>query len=133
MIDEDEAANASKVSVNTGRELKHQRRAISHRAGNIGQDEKVSVPRAARAKAQVGQCAAMLQGGADGAAEIDPAAWRAVKPAAQSHTETARERRQGVARGLVVEVGIRGEGHPPRVAKLSLAARVHSELAGFDA
>lgn len=58
--------------------------------------------RAPRAKAQVGQCATVLQGGADGATEIDPAAWRGVKPAAQAQAEAARERRQSFARGFVL-------------------------------
>jgi len=90
------------------------------------------VARAPRAKAQLGQCATVLQGGADGAAEIDPAAWRGVKPAAQAQAEVARERRQRVTRGFIFQVGIRCEWRAPSVAQRSLAASVHTRLAGFD-
>src|SRR5207245_6307176 len=121
-IDEDEALHAPEVSVCAGYQLEHQRRAVAHGARNVSQNEKVGVARAPRAKAQFGQRTAVLQGGADSAAEIDLAAWRSVKPAAQAQAEAARERRQGVARGLVLEIGICRERRAPRTAERSLPA-----------
>ena len=84
-----------------------------------------SVWRGRRArKRKFGQRAAALNRGADGAPEIDPAALARVQPPAQSHPEASRDRRQGIARGLVFEIGISRERGPPDFAPRSLAARV---------
>src|SRR4029077_1108634 len=104
-IDKDETADAPESSVHTRRQFKHQRRAVAYRARNVGQKEKIDVARAPGAEAQVGHYAAVLQRGPDGAAEIDPAPRRGVQPASESYAEASSERRQGVARGFVIEVG----------------------------
>ncbi len=112
MVHVDETADAAEASARARHQFEHQLRGVADRTRDVGEDYEIDVTRASRAEIEIDQRAAALHRGANRAAEIDSAGLRETQPASESNPEASNQRRERVARLVVVEVGEIVERHP---------------------
>ncbi len=112
MVHVNETADPAEASMRAGDQFEHQLRGIADRSRDIGEDHEIDMARPARAKVEIDKSAAALDCRANRAPEVDSAGPRQAQPPAQSNPEAPNQRRQSLARFVVVEVGKFLEGHP---------------------
>ena len=112
MVHVNEAADPAEASVRAGDQFEHQLRGVADRSRNIGENHEIDMARPARAEVEIDKSAAALQPRTNRTPEIDSAGPRQAEPPAQSNPEAANQRRQSLARLVVVEIGKLLERHP---------------------
>ena len=134
-IDENKTSHAPEKFRRARDQLQHQRRGVSHRARNVGDDHQIDVARPARAKAQIGKCTAALNGGTDSAPKIEASARApSCSRLPRRHPKASRNRRQRIARLVEFQVGVSLEWGPLDFVQLRLPTALRANAvfeAGF--